>query len=263
MAESSYTNIPILERANTIIELVADTPGGITSTDLLSKLEIPKTTLYRIMNFLLQHGYVQLNSLNNHYYIGIKFALLSKSFDEQVQLLKSISLPFLQKLADTIGQTTKLSILSNKECLVVAKAECSQQIKVTVDIGTKFPLHAGASSKILLSSLPDIEIQNYFAKPVTQFTKNTISDYEKMIVEISQIQKNNYAYDNGEYIENISAIAAPIRGIAKHIIGAVSIAFPTGTVSEDQQMTNIEYTKEIALQIDEALKTAHMSASKI
>lgn len=253
MTNSNYTTIPILERTDTIINLIAGADDGLSSAEILNALDIPKTTLYRILNFLLSHGYIQLNPVNNHYYIGIKFSLLSKTLEEQLLNLKVTAQPFLQKLADITRQTAKISILSGQECFVILKSESRQQIKVTVNIGAKFPLHAGAASKILLSSLSDIEIQKYFASPVPQYTHSTIAAYESMIDELAQIRTVGYACDNGEFIENISAIAAPIYNVTNQIIAAVSIAFPTASLDSEQLSFNITHTTKTAQCISEAL----------
>lgn len=248
MSTNNYTAIPILERTDTIINLIAS-QNGISAVQLLENLKLPKTTLYRILNFLSQHGYIFHNPQNNLYYIGNKFYLFCKTKEEQIEILKELSVPYLHTLANSTSQTAKLNILSAGECLVIAKAECKQKIKIIVDIGSKFPLHAGASSKILLSSLPDTEIQSYFALPVEQYTDCTITSYSRMKQELEKIKQSGYAIDNGEFIENICAIACPIFDATQNICAAVSIAFPGTSLSKSHYQTLLEQTKAIAKQI--------------
>ncbi|WP_101908733.1 IclR family transcriptional regulator [Marasmitruncus massiliensis] len=225
MIKGNYANIPIIDRASDVIDYVSEYPMGVSASTLLRKFNIPKTTLYRILASLELHGFLKSSAESGLYYIGNKFAHISRVRDEQLQILKQISHPHLIALENEVKETVKISILSKNSCFVIDKVESTQQIKISVEMGSTFPLHAGAASKILLSSLPVRDIERYFEKPVEQYTRLTITEYSSMMRELDTIKEQGYSVDSGEYIDSICAVASPVLDPSGNIIAAVSIAY--------------------------------------
>jgi IclR family KDG regulon transcriptional repressor len=98
-------------------------------------------------------------------------------------------------------------------------------MSITTEIGKRFPLHAGAASKILLAHLPEPEINRIVAKGLPKYTPNTITKPERLKESLKTIARQGFAEDNEEYIEGIKALACPVFDAGSRVVAAVSIPY--------------------------------------
>lgn len=59
-----------------------------------------------------------------------------------------------------------------------------------------------------------------------EFTDETITDWESLAAELEEIREVGIAYNRGEYLPGIVAVAAPIRDNDGTVHGAVTLAGP-------------------------------------
>ncbi len=224
---SNYSSIPIIDRMASVLDIILDTPNGITASELLHLLDIPKTTLYRLLSSMVQNELLSYFSETGSYTIGPKFTLTYVSMEERASRLRETAMPHLRALADQIGETVKLSVLSGLQSYTIATVESSRPLRISVDTGALFPLHAGATGKILMCSLNDAAMQRYFKSYGIAYTDATITDISEMKKELEIIRKRGYATDIGEYMPEIYAVAAPVTDCSGQITAAISIAYPS------------------------------------
>lgn len=224
---SNYSSIPIIDRMASVLDIILDIPNGITASELLHLLDIPKTTLYRLLSSMVQNELLSYFSETGTYTIGPKFTLTYVSMEERASRLREAAMPHLRALADQIGETVKLSVLSGLQSYTIATVESSRPLRISVDTGALFPLHAGATGKILMCSLNDAAMQRYFKSYAIAYTDATITDITEMKKELDIIRKRGYATDVGEYMPEIYAVAAPVTDCSGQITAAISIAYPS------------------------------------
>ena len=91
-------------------------------------------------------------------------------------------------------------------------------------------------------------IQRYYSQYGIRYTETTIMTVEDMKEELNRIRRSGYAVDNGEYMPEIRATAAPVQDAAGQIIAAVSVAYPVS--NQDHIDPN-----QLALQIMQTART--------
>ncbi|MEX0827805.1 MAG: IclR family transcriptional regulator C-terminal domain-containing protein, partial [Haliea sp.] len=57
-----------------------------------------------------------------------------------------------------------------------------------------------------------------------RFTPATITEASAMKDEIAKIQDRGFAIDNGENVEEVRCVAAPLRNISGKVFGAISVS---------------------------------------
>lgn len=223
---SNYAPIPIIDRMSAILDIVLNS-NGISASELFHRGNIPKTTLYRLLTSMVQNDFLSYNSDSGTYTIGTKFTMTYVSMDEQTNRLKETSLPYLNQLAEQIQETVKLSVLSGWSAYVIASVESQQPIRIKIDTGASFPLHAGATGKVLMCDFSKSTLQKYYEMHARRYTSTTIMTIEEMEAELDTIRQYGYALDNGEYLPEILAIAVPVKNQAGNTIAALSIPYPS------------------------------------
>jgi len=196
-----------------------------TIRELTETLEMPRSTVYRILSTLEPRGVVQ-RSLNGTYALGAKVVELAGSVADGTGYdVVEIAGPYLDGLSAELGEACKISVRDGDNVLVLATRAGSHAYALTIAPGRKLPLHAGAASKVLMAFLEPPEIDRLLKRELSSFTPRTLTDPKKLRAELARIRREGWAYDKGEYSNLVRAYAAPVMDARSKVIAAVSIPF--------------------------------------
>ena len=78
--------VPAVERAFQIIDMLAMSSIGLTKTDIASKLEIPYSTAFNLLNTMEGRGYARKDEASGKYYLGFKFLSLANAQKSSLSL---------------------------------------------------------------------------------------------------------------------------------------------------------------------------------
>lgn len=240
--------IPAIDRAVDVMEALAGGPAGIR--DLALRLGIPRSTVYRVLNSLEARGVV-VRGDGNAYRLGPLLLRLARAVPAGFDLV-ALARPPMEEAARALRCTVKLSVLEGMEALVVAIAESPESYAVTTQVGRRFPLHAGAASKLLAAFAPDDLRSRLLAGPLPQRTPATLTNRAALRRALDDARAAGCATDAGEYAPGIRAVAAPVFGPEGACVAALSIPYLDGT----------EARREIALR-DGALRCAQAISTRL
>lgn len=143
-----------LDRGLRLLEQLAGTPGGLTVTELATRLGVNRTVVYRLLATLGQHGLVRRDA-GGRYRTGLAVMQLARTV---TPLLRDAARPVLRRLAEQAGATAHLSVADGDEALAMVVVEPSwTDVHVSYRVGSRHPLHRGAAGRaILLLREPDV-----------------------------------------------------------------------------------------------------------
>jgi DNA-binding IclR family transcriptional regulator len=176
------------------------------------RLRFPPSTTRRLLKAMMSRRLVQQDPITKLYRLGPGVFYLASVAKEGLDV-RRIALPVMEKLRDLTGENTTLHELRDGKRVCVEKVESKQVLRDTILIGDQFPAHCGASGKVLLAYLPVEEIKGYLssAKPLAALTSRTITDPQKLSVELARIKRRGFAFSCGERVmDGLCAISAPI-----------------------------------------------------
>lgn len=144
-AETSQT----LDRGLRVLEAVADSPEGITVTELAAALGIGRTVVYRLVVTLEQHALIRRSSDGR-----CRLGLGVLTFGRQVQpVVRDTALPSLRLLADAVNATAILTVVDGPEGLLAVVVEPSRsEVHVGVRAGARQPLENNAAGRAILAA---------------------------------------------------------------------------------------------------------------
>jgi len=145
VAETSQT----LDRGLTVLELLSESPDGLTVTEIAHRLGVSRTVVYRLVVTLEQHALLRRGG-DGRCRLGMAVLALAR----QVQpVLREAAVPALRRLADSTGATSYLSVVDGHDTLAVAVIEPSRSdFHVAYRVGARHPLDRGASGKAVLAA---------------------------------------------------------------------------------------------------------------
>ena len=144
-AETSQT----LDRGLRVLEVVAESPDGLTVTELAAALGIGRTVVYRLVVTLEQHALLR-RSADGRCRLGLGILAMGR----QVQpVVRDTALPALRLLADAVGATAVLTVVDGLEALAAVVVEPSRSdLHVASRAGSRQPLELGAAGRAILAA---------------------------------------------------------------------------------------------------------------
>jgi len=97
----------------------------------------------------------------------------------------------------------------------------------------RWPLHASATGKLLLAELSAEEVGLATGEELEQVTEKTITNPEKLAVELARIRQQGWASTIDELEDGIISFAVPIRDEAGDLIAALTFVAPTHRIEAD------------------------------
>lgn len=218
------------------------------------KLGLSKSSLQRILNTLVNYGFLEKDEKRKTYRLGNELYYLGKLVEEHSHLL-TVTRPYLKAIRDRFGESVYLNIIENNERKCIALEEGKHDLMTISYIGQTSPLHAGASAKLLLAFLPADKLGQYIEQtPLKPITDRTIVDQERLLTEVKDIREKGYASSSGERVVGVCSVSAPILNRWGEVIAGISISAPMIRVTEEIYQQFIQTITEVAKQITEEFK---------
>jgi len=218
----NQAEIKSVAKALSIIDYI-NKNDKVTLQDISKNIEIPKSTALGIIKTLEQFGYI--NKLEDKKYeLGIYLFELGNNVRKKINL-DVIAKPYLETLAEETGETVNLAILDKEEVLLLDKYKPDYGFQIGAQIGTRLKPHCIAVGKVLISHLSEDALDEIIeTNGLQKKTYNTITDREELIKHLKTVREEGFAEDNGELMEDMKCIAAPIFDHHGINIAAISIS---------------------------------------
>ncbi|TYA84199.1 IclR family transcriptional regulator [Seonamhaeicola marinus] len=228
-------NVPNLERGLLIIELLANHTQGLTMAEIVDALEVSKTSAFRIINTLISKNYLQKNETTKKITLSRKMVTLGISSMNE-QSIVELSIDVMRALRDELKESVMLGvILGSKKGTILEQVSSSYPVKLFVERGTQFNLHSSVGGKTILAYLPDEEADTIIKQMnLAQYTKNTITSKIAFREQLKEVKENGYAIDNGEDIQGIHCIGAPVFNEYGYPVASLWITAPHGRLPHEE-----------------------------
>lgn len=128
---------------------------------------------------------------------------------------------------------------------------------MSVEMGRRFPLHAGSSGKSILAFLPTAELERILADPLPALTPRTVTDSTALRAELERIRKLGYAVSVGERQPDAGSVAAPVFGFDDMVVGAISVCGPRFRVDESFVLNVAPHLVAAASSVSRSLGSTH------
>ncbi|QQK08765.1 IclR family transcriptional regulator [Miniphocaeibacter halophilus] len=237
--------IQSIERAMNILELfLILNKNELSIKDIVSNIDLPKSTCFRIVKTLYELGYLNQNPENSKYYLSWKMLSFSDHIKENNLIIKTVK-PHVVKLRDYFGETVHCSVQEDDSIIYIAVEESEKKLFFRTGIGKKNYIHATAVGKAILAFNSEENLEYILRKPLIKLTNTTITDPDIFKNELLNIRKCGYAIDNEESVEGLFCIAVPVlRG--EEAIAAISISTPSIRVSNEIKSDMIEKLLQVS-----------------
>jgi len=242
-----------VDRALDILLLLQDKGKEMGITEISNALGVYKSTIYRTLVTLENKGFVQQNSENGKYWLGLRLYSLGMLIKDKLTI-KNLVYPYAKALAEKFKEVVHISILDQNaqdypKHIIIEKCESQQVLSLTPPIGSSACCHTSAVGKALLAYSKRGYLDKYIGNELPKFTEKTITSWEKLLEELQKIRQEGYAVDDEELELGLTCVAAPILGKDGEAIAALSISGPTARVKSEKFLEIVQAIRDITIQI--------------
>ncbi len=229
-----------------------DGPSVHGVTGLARELDLSKAVVHRILRTLVERGLVVPATPGAGYRLGpAAGALGARALRESD--LRGIALPVLRRLQASTGETTTVSALVPGARVYLDQVVSKNEIAMTVEVGRRFPLHAGSSSTSMLAFLPPAAQDAVVAGELERLTDLTLADPDALRERLAQVRRDGHAHSDGERQRGAGSVAAPVFGVDGAVVGAISVCGPVDRVDDSARSRFVPLLLEAADEISRAL----------
>ncbi|CAM3613711.1 IclR family transcriptional regulator [Kibdelosporangium persicum] len=227
----SGSTIQSVDRALTVLRLLAR-HGELGVTEIAAKLKVHKSTAFRLVTTLELHDLVEQHSERGKYRLGVGVLQLAGATTAKLDLVQRAK-PVSQRLAEVVGETVNITVLSGHEALYVDQVAGSAALQLHNWVGQRIPLHATSNGKVLLASLSEVRFDELTSGTLKRFTDKTITDRAELRAQVDEVRQRGYAVAIDELEIGLTAIAAPISSADGTVVGSISASGPGFRITPD------------------------------
>lgn len=203
MGTIDRNGIQVIARAAAVLRSLEAEPNGLSLSDIATRVDLPRSTVQRIVAALAQEQLLMSASLKARVKLGPGLVQLAAATDVGTERLVR---PFMQELSRVADETVDLSILKRDMAVFVDQVQGTQRLAAISAVGKAFPLHCTANGKALLAILSAERRNRLLPEKLKRYTGSTLTDWPALDASLRQVEKSELAYDLEEHSMGICAV---------------------------------------------------------
>lgn len=206
---------------------------GVGVSELARRADLSKSTAFRVLASLQVNGAVQ--RAGNAYRLGkmIQDLGMTQESDLHARLRDALT-PYLVNLYELTRQTVHLAVLQGTDVVYLNKLYGQLSVRSPSRIGGRAPSYCTAVGKVLLAHTPSAA-SAVMEQELYAWTEKTITDPDKLAVELSQVRQANLAFDREEILMGLNCVGAPVFNATGQVVAALSVSGPAGKFIPESQ----------------------------
>jgi DNA-binding IclR family transcriptional regulator len=215
-----FRRVPAIDKCFAILELLAQSKTPLGISEISRKLDLNKSSVFNTVHTLRDLNVLE-NQPGGKFIFGTRLYILGNMAGKSSALIQTAH-PYLRAINERTKLSAFLGLRSDRQAVLIDKADSAYELKVSSEIGMQMPILAGAGIKAMLAQLSDEEIDEILARTeLKRYTPYSITDKAVYKEEILEVRKQGIAYDKEEYIEGMVAFAVPIKANGRDLQTAI------------------------------------------
>ena len=209
-----------------LLEMLSVVPGPMRLTDIARQMEMPKSSTVALLGTLSGRGYV--DQRDDGYVIAERYRD-GDWIAGECGLMRRVAQTVMGALAVQTGESCFLAIAAHDwHVQYVEKAVSDNPLRYDIALPLLRPAHATSVGRVLLADQPDDVLLRYLTSDrITKLTERTVTDPQRLMSDIVRVRSDGIATIANSSVMGASGVAAPIRGSASAIIGALCVIAPS------------------------------------
>ncbi len=241
-----------LERGLSVLRAFDKDHPEMQLSEVAAATKLSPAVARRCLNTLVALGYVAKHG--RQFLLRPEVLSFGWSYMSSMNL-ESVALPHLQDVRDQTGDSSSMAVLSGHDVLYVTHVSTQRHIRLSANVGTRFPVHATSLGKVLMAFQDKPVIEQYCAAANLQkFTENTVVSKSALQKRLVKVRKDGFDAALDELDYGIVSVSVPVFGQNRKIAAAINCSTSTTRVTLDELVrTRVPILRNAAKNIELAL----------
>lgn len=254
--KNQRSTVQSLAKGFRVLEAFTAESDELTLSQIAAKAELDPGTTYRMLNTLVDLGYVSRIPESKRFSLTLK--ILNLGFHAIAHTdLRSLVRPVLRGLVSETSEAASFAVLQGADVLYLERVRAGiTRLGVDIRIGTTVPACQTAIGQSILAFLPDHEVERI--KELSSSTSFMSKSLSRPLSEVlEKIRKDGYIITDSLFAEGLRILAVPVLDIDGYPVGAISIAAPAvRCTTEELERLALSLTVAAAKNIGRALQAS-------
>ena len=211
MAEDTNL-VPAVRRSSAILSALAEAQGrALSVSELARRLALPKSSTANLCIALEAERL--LTRVDAGYLLGRRLVELGGAYLSTVDQIQEFY-SACRRQPHLASQTARVAVLVGTDVLYLARYDGTQPIRLTANIGDRFPAHCTATGKALLAQLDPAALEERYRgqRQLAALTDRSITSLGALQRELDCVRDQGYALDEEETTPGVTCIAVSVPG---------------------------------------------------
>lgn len=253
VTENASQNVRAVTRALAILNSFAG-KGLQSLAEVTQATGLDKGTTRRLLLTLMQSGFIAQDPASQQYRLGRALRDLAADAADDFDL-RTLALPVLTELAAELHMTSFISVYDDGDAICLDRIHDMKGIEVHWwAIGGTLPWNCGGAPKLLLAYQDSGEIERVLQREPVALTPRSLTDRDELRNVLAKIRKRGWEFAIDDVAVGLSALAVPVHGPNRDVVGAVSMAGLTPQMSDRGRPIHLKRLQQAAAGIERRLK---------
>jgi len=245
--------VPALERGLRLLQEFGRDNATLGAPELARRLQLPRATVFRMLNTLEAMEFLQRTENGNDYRLGL--AVLRMGFEFLASLdLTELGQPIIDRLSARIDLPCNIVVRDERFVVYVARTTPPSPFYSSVRVGTRLPAHATMLGHALLADMSLAQLQAlYPEQKLETYTAQTPTTVDELFQMVSAGRVRGYVVSEGFFEHAICTVAAPVRNHNGAIVAALGSTVAAPHIKPHHLPTLITGVCEAAAELSQQL----------
>ena len=211
----SFEPVRAIIRGLNVLQVVSES-GPISAADIAKRLKLPQPTVVRIIETLIEAGYVYRQTDDAAFGVTARTKSLSRGFDATSRLVQ-LAQPHVEALRAEIGWPSNVAVFERDAMVIAHTNRSANGMSIPGRLGARIPLLATGVGIAYLAHLPKDELDTILSRLRKSKDRWDTEDalWTSLHDKISAARKTGYAFADESYLDEVYqsriwAVAVPI-----------------------------------------------------
>lgn len=221
-------SVPAARQTLQILAYLSRQAGPATAAAIMRDLDLPRSTVYHLLDTLGEQGFVTHLPEDRRYALGLAAYELGTGYSRQAPLARVARVP-LAELVDRAGHSAHLAVQHGREVVYVLEERAPGRPPLVTDVGVRLPAQLTASGRAILAALPPVQIRALFPDPAAFVLRTAVGPRSPSALRslLVDVRRRGYAIEDGEVTAGFASLASPVLDHSGHPVAGVALTFPT------------------------------------
>ena len=225
---------PAAERTLDILEFIA-THGETRAAMLAQTLDIPRSSVYQLLDVLERHGFVTCLKDRHTYGIGLKTFEMGSAYSRQHRVSR-IAHPVLARLVDDTGENGHLAGLHGSQIVYVLEERAAVRPPLVSGDGVRLPSHLTASGRAMLAGLSQAQVDALYPNRAAFVDRTGVGPKSPRDLRtlLNAIRLTGFAEEHGDVTPGFDSYAVAVRDYNGYPIAGLALTFVSNALGSER-----------------------------